>query len=172
MRLQIFPLMLVAAASLIGAAPKAVGNDAPTSATVPASEVLIQRQTYVEQFNGGQGFALRPVGSRDPLWSGATLVYELKYTNASDKPQRILITNPLPASVVYLSSQASGIDAEKLVSVDGGLNFGTLQVLRVRSGKSHWYPASARDVTHVRFMTERDVGPGESGQFTVRLRLK
>ena len=83
-----------------------------------------------------------------------------------------MVTNPLPPSVVYLSSDAAQIEAESLVSVDGGTHFGTLPVLRVRVSKAHWYPATSRDVTHVRFITERPVQPGESGQFSVRLRLK
>lgn len=141
-------------------------------ASLDTTTIRVERSLMVERFDHSSGKPILVEAPPANLWPGAELVYRVTYVNTDIKPQRVMVTNPLPASVVYLSGEAEQIPADALVSVDGGVSFGNLPALRVRATPTYWYPAAKRDVTHVRFVTRRPVNPGESGQFSVRLRLK
>lgn len=104
--------------------------------------------------------------------SGGEVVYEVGYSNTGTQPLQVIITNPLPADLVYQSYAARSVGAQLEVSVDGGRSFGVLDQLRIAGGDGTAWPASARDITHVRWKTARPIKPGEAGFVSLRARVR
>src|SRR3546814_8697957 len=78
---------------------------------------------------------------------GDRLVFVLAYRNAGSKPaDRLVITNPLPATVRFTGAGA----AHPLVSVDGGHAWGELAALTIGQQDGSRRPAHQRDGTHIR----------------------
>ena len=91
---------------------------------------------------------------------GDRLVFGTDYANSGDEPvKNFVVTNPLPAPVRL----ASDADADLVVSVDGGENWGTLASLSVTLEDGSSRSAQHGDVTHVRW-TLAEIAPGESGR--------
>lgn len=90
---------------------------------------------------------------------GDKLLFTTQYRNASNETVRnFVVTNPVPNGVALASD---GADAQT-VSVDGGKTWGKLSTLTVSDGKGGTRPASAEDVTHLRWVLGA-VAPGASG---------
>ncbi|HQV02722.1 MULTISPECIES: hypothetical protein [unclassified Novosphingobium] len=90
---------------------------------------------------------------------GDKLLFTTKYRNASTETVRnFVVTNPVPNGVALASD---GADAQT-VSVDGGKTWGKLSTLTVSDGKGGTRPATAADVTHLRWVLGV-VAPGASG---------
>lgn len=106
------------------------------------------------------------------LQPGSELVYVVSYANVSDKPARIVITNPLPADLGYRSASGALDGTQSDVSVDGGKTYGPLASLMVNGGDGTVRPATAADITHVRWTVPRPVRPGEQGRVSLRAVLK
>lgn len=97
------------------------------------------------------------------LSAGSEVIYEVGYSNTGPRPQRVVITNPLPADLLYLSYAARVHDADLEVSTDGGRRFGTPEAMGVTRPES---------ITHVRWRLRQPVQPGEAGQVSLRARLR
>lgn len=95
--------------------------------------------------------------------SGGEVVYEVGYSNTGTQPVQVVITNPLPADLVYRSYAARSVGAQLEVSVDGGHSFGALDKVLA---------AGARDITHVRWKTARAIEPGEAGYVSFRAKVR
>lgn len=106
------------------------------------------------------------------LASGSEVIYEVGYSNTGPKPAQVIITNPLPADLVYQSYAARSVGAQIEVSVDRGQSFGPLNKLRLAGLDGRSRPAQATDITHVRWKTARPVKPGEAGYVSLRARLR
>jgi hypothetical protein len=92
---------------------------------------------------------------------GDRLVFLLRYqNNAQAKAKDLLITNPLPTSVIY---QGSAMKTAQ-VSVDGGRTWGQLQQLSFRERTGSVRAARSEDVTHVRWT----VPQGSDGTLSFR----
>lgn len=90
---------------------------------------------------------------------GDHLVLATAYRNTGPLPvQNFVVTNPIPAGVLYQAEGAQGSE----VSVDGGKVWGPLGALKVPDGKGGMRAAEAADVTHVRW-TIASIAPGASG---------
>ncbi len=93
---------------------------------------------------------------------GDQLVFSTTYRNTSKQPvSDFVVTNPLPASVML---SPAGADAHT-VSVDGGKTWGNLAGLTVGDGQGGKRPATANDVTHLRWVLPV-IAPGASGKLT------
>lgn len=91
---------------------------------------------------------------------GDRLIFGTDYANTGDEPvKNFVVTNPLPGPVRL----APDADADLVVSVDGGENWGTLSGLTVVVEDGSTRTASHSDVTHVRW-TLAEIAPGESGR--------
>lgn len=91
---------------------------------------------------------------------GDRLVFGTDYANTGTEPvNNFVVTNPLP-SAVRLAPDA---DAQLVVSVDGGTNWGALSELTVADDDGSVRSAAHGDVTHVRW-TLATIAPGESGR--------
>lgn len=95
---------------------------------------------------------------------GDRVLFVLNYRNGGTQPATgFVINNPLPAAVVFESSEG----AQPIVSVDGGKSWGALATLKVTQPDGTIRPATAADVTHLRW-TFAAIAPGQSGKLSFR----
>lgn len=111
------------------------------------------------------------IPARD-MSSGSEVIYEVGYSNTGTEPAQVVITNPLPADLVYQSYAARAVGAQMEVSVDRAVSFGALGQLRVAGADGRPRAAQATDITHVRWKTARPVKPGEAGYVSLRAILR
>lgn len=117
--------------------------------------------------DGTMQVALRPVARATP---GDRIVYELAYRNTGAQPlANIVVDNPLPAGIAY-RAPASG-SAALQVSVDGR-RYDQLAALTVATAGGARRPATAADVTHVRWRFDQPLAPGAQGRLAFRAVLK
>jgi len=90
---------------------------------------------------------------------GDTLAFSISYRNAGGEPVTdFVIVNPVPANVQLSDESAAASE----VSIDGGKNWGMLASLTVADAEGAERPATAADVTHLRWKIAL-LTPGESG---------
>jgi uncharacterized repeat protein (TIGR01451 family) len=91
---------------------------------------------------------------------GDRLIFGTDYANTGTEPvKNFVVTNPLPGPVRL----APDAEADLVVSVDGGENWGTLASLTVTLDDGSSRSAQHSDVTHVRW-TLAEIAPGGSGR--------
>jgi uncharacterized repeat protein (TIGR01451 family) len=144
---------------LLAAAAAAAPVAAQTNPVQLSSDVLVER-TVVE--NGQSRVVLEEPRSVVP---GDSLVFVLRYENTGRQAaSNFVITNPLPQAVRYSGT----VDTGATVSIDGGRNWGQLSELRVREADGSMRPASADDVTHVRWAFAQPIAAGATGRLMFR----
>ncbi len=136
--------------------------------TTPASarcfdvvgRVMVERSST--DLLGRERTTLQQTSAASP---GDHLVFQLDYRNVrSTVANTIVITNPIPASLVYAGTDSPG----ETVSVDGGRSFGTLSELKVAEADGVERAALPEDVTHVRWVIHREMPTGTGGQLSFR----
>lgn len=147
--------------------PSHAAPAAPAEGAIELDRRVLREQKVLEQGR----IRTRLVDAGDVL-PGQELVYRVAYANQGSEAQQVIITNPVPDTVTYLSSSAQRIRAHLQVSVDGGKTYGALRSRRVRGPQGKLHPAQAIDITHVRWITARPVQPGERGVVSLRLRVR
>jgi uncharacterized repeat protein (TIGR01451 family) len=101
---------------------------------------------------------------------GDKVVFRLQVTNTGAVPATgFRATNPMPGSVQFVSVAQDWAE----VSVDGGVQFGKLAALKVKSAPAVGGPAVQRaadvaDVTHVRWVFPDAIAPGGTRQISYR----
>lgn len=124
------------------------------------SEIFVERTTT--DANGRQNVSLETPGVVTP---GDPLVFVLHYRNNAASPATDFeVTNPIPDSVSYVSSESAG----SVLSVDGGRTWGALSALSVRNADGTSRPATAADVTHVRWRIAQPIPAGGQGELRFR----
>jgi uncharacterized repeat protein (TIGR01451 family) len=124
------------------------------------SNVLVERT--VTDANGAARTALEAPGIVTP---GDRLMFVLAYRNNAATPATAFeVTNPIPDSVSFSSSESAG----SVLSVDGGRTWGELGALRVRNADGTSRPATAADVTHVRWRLAQPIPAGGTGELRFR----
>jgi uncharacterized repeat protein (TIGR01451 family) len=135
--------------------------------------IKVNTQVYQEQWvigaDGKRRVQRVPAANVRP---GSEVIYEVGYSNTGHQPMQVVITNPLPADLVYQSYAARSVGAQLEVSVDGGVSFAPLATSRVRLVDGQTRPATAADITHVRWKTARPIRPGEGGYVSLRAKVK
>lgn len=99
---------------------------------------------------------------------GDKLIFGTRYANRGDDPiENFVMSTPVPTSVVV----SGEIDPAQLVSVDGGVSWGTLGQLEMVQPDGTRRTALPGDVTNVRWVLPA-IAPGESGalEFPVTVR--
>ena len=111
--------------------------------------------------SGHQQTVLRQTNAASP---GDRLVFQFDYRNARpDTAGTMVVTNPVPAQLVYAGSDTPG----ETVSVDGGRSFGMVAELKVVDVEGLGRPGMPDDVTHVRWV-KHDLPSGSGGQLSFR----
>lgn len=139
------------------AAPSAVWAADSVSLT---SEVLVE---HVKQQADGSSRVVR----EEPriVTPGDKLVFVLSYRNGGAEPATgFVVTNPIPASVAFIGGESEGA----IVSVDGGKSWGALASLKVANEDGSLRPATAADVTHIRWSFAQPIAAGRAGQLSFR----
>lgn len=150
----------LAALALMIAAPAAAQAPAPLELT---GYVKLEKVTTDET-------GVRTVERVDPrvVVPGDKLIFGTRFTNKGTEPvERFVVSNPVPAAV-----RVSGeVDAQQLVSVDGGKVWGKLAGLTIIDAVGQPRAALPGDITHVRWILPL-IAPGESGtlEFLVTVR--
>lgn len=149
--------------------PKAIAIMALSCAVSPvyaSSDLKLSSTVYVERTETQEDGSSKSVLNKPTtVIPGDNLVFVVKYTNASTSPaSNLLVTNPLPAPVIYNGSA----DGNEEVSVDGGKSWGSLNTLFVKKSDGTSRPALMRDVTHVRWTINETLAAGSSGKLIFR----
>jgi uncharacterized repeat protein (TIGR01451 family) len=153
--MQKFALLISAAA--LGAAAPVIAAASPLQV---ASTVLVEQRSTAA--DGTVRVALAPAKRAVP---GDRVVFALNYRNTGAQPlANVVFDNPVPAQIAYRAPAAGS--PEPQLSVDGK-TFGALSTLRV-AGR----PATAADVTHVRWTLATPIAPGSSGRLAFAAVLK
>lgn len=104
----------------------------------------------------------------DKTAPGDLLLFTVTYTNTGKGTvTNATIVNPVPKGVVLKSKSPAGKDAAITCSIDGGRTFLPPPVMvRVKKadGKEIEQPAPAERYTHVKWVIQKPVSPGQSGR--------
>lgn len=148
-------LLALAAAGLLAHAPAQAGEATLTSA--------VFKEVETRAADGRVSTALKPAARVTP---GDQVVYVLTYHNGGDRPaEGVVVTNPIAQDLAY----AGPADSQApMVSVDGKV-FGPLAALTKANGAA---PASAADITTLRWTLPQPVPAGGQVQLSFRARLK
>lgn len=131
-------------------------------------ENSVSREVVSTTADGVSVTKLEPVDHLEP---GAVAVYVMTYRNGGASPASgLVIKNHVPDSVAYLG-EAAGSPAPE-VSIDGGKAFAALASLQVSGADGATRPATASDVTDVRWIVAGPVAPGTSGSVSYRARVR
>jgi len=118
-------------------------------------------ETVVENADGSITVQREPAAKVVP---GDEVFYTMRYTNGGTDPaEDVVITNPIPEHMVLMRTEALAPGQQLVFSVDGGSVFGALAKLNVTDSTGRSRPATAADCTHLRWVFERTLEPGEAG---------
>ena len=136
------------------------------AAALAAEPVSLSSHVSVERVKPGPGG--KPVVVREEpklVTPGDKLVFDLSYKNGGTQPATgFVITNPIPPAVAFAGTESAGA----VYSVDGGKSWGPLASLRVPTADGKTRPATANDVTHVRWSFAKAIPAGAGGQVSFR----
>ena len=95
---------------------------------------------------------------------GDEVIYTTRYANVGeDEAENVVISNPIPEHMRLQPRSAFGDGATVVYSVDGGVTFGAPETLEIVQDDGTRRPASVADYTHVRWVFDRAMPPGERG---------
>lgn len=141
------------------------------NSVVITSEAMIER-TEVDA-NGKESLTLKQ--PKDVIVvPGDRVIYTLRYVNkGADPATDFRATNPMPGPIQFVSVAEDWAE----VSVDGGTTWGKLANLKmvvkgVDGAADSFRPASAEDVTHVRWVFTTPIPPGAEGAVSYRGLIK
>jgi uncharacterized repeat protein (TIGR01451 family) len=137
-----------------------------STAAVAAGPLQVVSKILVEQrVRAADGSTNVTLAAARKVVPGDKVVFVLAYRNTGAQPiANLVLDNPVPHGIGYRGASANSVAPE--VSVDGK-TYGALASLRV-AGR----PATADDVTHVRWRLTSPVAPGAQGQVSFQAVLK
>ncbi|USU11075.1 hypothetical protein NF701_10925 [Sphingomonadaceae bacterium OTU29THOMA1] len=151
---------LVKAALVVAAAAPAFAAGPLTMTT----RMMVEKR--VAAADGSTTTSLVPAVSVAP---GDRITVVLAYRNTGTAALGdLVLANPVPKNVAY---RGAATTAAPEVSVDGK-TFGTLAALRVTTPAGTMRPATADDVTHVRWRLSSPVSAGQGGELAFKAVLK
>ncbi|MCP4573752.1 MAG: DUF11 domain-containing protein [bacterium] len=122
---------------------------------------LAEIETVVEHDDGSVTVQREPASKVVP---GDEVFYTMRYLNGgADAAEDVVITNPIPEQMMLMRTGALAPGQRLVFSVDGGHVFDNLAQLRVTDSTGRSRPATAADCTHLRWVFERALEPGETG---------
>jgi len=128
------------------------------------------RQAEVENEAGEKVIELVPV---DKALPGEELVIQITYANTSGEPARnIVIVNPVPDQMSYVSGSAAGDLVVSTFSIDAGKSFDLPEMLQVEGEDGKMITAPADRYTHVRFRRIESLDAGQEDKVSFKAILK
>ncbi|HEY0413435.1 MAG TPA: hypothetical protein VGD66_09855 [Allosphingosinicella sp.] len=136
------------------------------AAAIATDNVSLSSAVFVERVKQGpDGKAVTVREAPRVVTPGDRLVFELSYRNQGTQPATsFALTDPIPQSVVFTGTDSPGA----VYSVDGGRSWGPLASLKVAQPAGRSRPATAADVTHIRWAFSQAIPAGASGKVSFR----
>jgi uncharacterized repeat protein (TIGR01451 family) len=101
------------------------------------------------------------------------VIYTTTFKNTIDKPiSNIMVTNPVPANMLYTADSANGANTVITYSVDGGKTYDAPEKLTVAGKDGKQRPAQAADFTHIRWIYKGDLATGKSSDVGFKAKVK
>jgi len=101
------------------------------------------------------------------------VIYTIRYHNSGEQEATdVVITNPIPADVIYRAGSAKGLGTKIRFSVNGGKQFGEPDELTVTLPDGKERPATESDYTHINWTLLKPVAAGKRGQVSYRARVR
>ena len=133
-------------------------DEAPRRGSLEVQTVVQKLQEQLDE-NGEPKTDLVAVDTAVP---GDEVVYTVTFTNVGrEAAENILITNPIPSQMRYVSGTAFGPGTDVEYSADGGTTWGRPAALRVSTDSGAERPAEANDYTHIRWALNSPLEVGE-----------
>jgi len=104
---------------------------------------------------------------------GDEIIYTIQYTNTGEDPaESVVIIDPIPEHMIYTTGSATGAGTVVRFSVDKGETYDLPGKLTIKTADGSIRPARASDYTHIKWMRQKSLMPGEKGQVSFRTRLE
>lgn len=104
---------------------------------------------------------------------GTVVIFTNNYTNMTkESVSDIVITNPVPTHVVYVTQSARGEGTDIDFSVDQGKSFDKPNKLFVKNKKGKKVKATEVDYTHIRWTVRRNIDSGKGGFVSFKGKIK
>jgi uncharacterized repeat protein (TIGR01451 family) len=133
---------------------------------------LAEVEVVLKSATGGEEIK-RVEAAKANVAPGDTVIFTLTYINNGDQPATdVAVNNPVPRHMVYVSNSAEGKDAAIEFSVDNGKTYGQLANLKSRTSAGKERPASAADVTNVRWTIKKPIPAGSKGSVSYKAKVK
>jgi uncharacterized repeat protein (TIGR01451 family) len=101
------------------------------------------------------------------------VIYTTTFKNTIDKPiSNIMVTNPIPANMLYTADSAAGANTVITYSVDNGKTYDAPEKLTVIGKDGKPRPAQAADFTGIRWIYKGDLATGKSSEVTFKAKVK
>lgn len=119
------------------------------------------------------GTVKKTLEAAESLFPGDEVVYLVSFSNIGDQTiDNLVVNDPVPEQTIYKVGSMYGSAAVGEVSVDGGNRYGRLDRLTVVGENGKPQPATAADVTDVRWLVNYSLQPGQTGNVGFRALLK
>jgi uncharacterized repeat protein (TIGR01451 family) len=97
------------------------------------------------------------------------IVYIITFKNKSDQPvSNIKITDPIPNNSIYKDKSAFGAGTKIEFSVDGGKTYDKPNNLKIKDSSGVESIAKPEDYTHIRWLYQETLRPGQEGTVMFR----
>lgn len=153
--LQTFILAAVVLLMLAAAGTAAAQQNPILLKSIAESEITVKN---------AQG---EPEKKRVPLVKavpGAEVIYTTTFTNQGTKAAGdIVITDPIPANTTYVDGSASGDKTTISFSIDGGKSYAAPEKLIIKTADGRERPARASEYTHIHWVYQGTLPPGQTG---------
>ncbi len=131
-----------------------------------AEEGVVELRTVAEK----RAQVLQPDGSVETLLvpaakvlPGDVVAYTIEARNVSTTAaERVVITDPIPEHMRFVTGSAEAAGSAVLFSVDGGMRFDVSHELEVVEEDGTRRAATPADYTHIRFVFEQPLAPAST----------
>lgn len=137
-------------------------------------ELISRAEVEVTQKNDkGETVLRRTDAAKANVVPGDTVIYTIDYVNRADKPATgVVIDNPVPENMRYVDKSAEGTGTRIDFSVNKGKSYGPLATLKITTSAGREKPATAADITSVRWTLEKPLPAGGKGSVSYRAKVK
>ena len=133
-------------------------------------KMIAQKEVVVENEKGEKEVKREAATNVIP---GDHVIYTVEYKNVGDEDaDAVVINNPIPENMHYVSGTAGGANAEILFSIDGGKSYDKPENLKVVNEDGNERTATAKDYTNIRWTLSTSVKPGDVGTVHYRAELQ
>ncbi len=123
----------------------------------------LQEKVTVEK-DGSKHTDIVPAGRVLP---GTEVIWNVNYEIIGKTPvTNAVITDPVPANMVYVPGSASGDKSDITFSADGGKTWDTAEKLQVKNADGTLHVALPKDYTTIKWVLQGTLAPGAKGTVT------